>query len=146
MGRDWPPGTASGWPYENSGGGPPPINGRPFPMEDAVFEDLPKHPFVAAPWTLPSYSNTGIGVLGLALAAADRLASGSSTTLSHAELLKRDIFDPMGMNGSHFLATDAVRSNLVVSSVEPEVAVSQSCILVMRMGTETCRASRIWTS
>ena len=124
MGRDWPPGTASGWPWNTAGSGPPPINGRPFPSQESVLEDLPNHPFVALPWTLPSYSNTGIGVLGLALAAADRVASGRPTALTHAELLQRDVFGPMGLNSSHFLATNFNRAKLVVSSVEPEVVVS----------------------
>lgn len=124
MGRDWPPGTASGWPLDTAGGGPPPMNGRPFPYEEDVLRDMPTHPFVASPWTLPSYSNTGLGVLGLALAAADRAASGRAVALTHAELLKRDVFDPMGLDGSHFLATDNNRHRLVVSSVESDVVVS----------------------
>ena len=123
MGRDWPPGTASGWPWDTAGGGPPPINGRPFPSLSTVLDDLPNHPFVALPWSFPAYSNTGIGILGMALAAAEAAASGRPTPLTHSELLARDIFGPMGLNGSHFLATDANRDRLVVSSIEPEVVV-----------------------
>ncbi|TBU57475.1 beta-lactamase/transpeptidase-like protein [Dichomitus squalens] len=121
LGRDWPPGSAANWPYEVSGGGPPPDNGRPFPTYEALFDDLPKHHLVSYPWTYPSYSNTGVGILGLALAAASSAADGNYSRISHADLLQRDIFGPLGLNGSHFLATDQNKDSIVISSVMPEV-------------------------
>ncbi len=124
LGRDWPAGTAANWPYEVSGGGPPPSNGRAFPTYGDVMDDLPKHHLVSYPGAYPSYSNTGVGILGLALAAASSAADGNDTMITHAELLQRDIFGPMGLNGSHFLATDENRDSIVVSSVLPEVVVS----------------------
>ena len=127
LGRDWPPGSAANWPYEVSGGGPPPRNGLPFPTYEDVMGDLPKHHLVSSPWTYPSYSNTGIGILGLALAAASTAADGDDVVITHAELLQRDIFGPMGLNGSHFLATTENRDSVVVSSVLPEVVVSPPC-------------------
>ncbi|KAH9941734.1 beta-lactamase/transpeptidase-like protein [Epithele typhae] len=122
MGRDWPPGTATDWPHSMTGGGPPPTNGLPFPSREAVMQDMPNHPFASVPWDQPIYSNVGIGVLGLALAEADRAASGRETALTHAELLKRDIFDPMGLNGSHFLSTDATKDKIVVGAEDSEYA------------------------
>ena len=125
MGRDWPPGSAAKWPYEASGGGPPPDNGRPFPTYEALFDDMPRHHLVSYPWTYPSYSNTGVGVLGLALAAASRVADGHDSVIAHADLLQRDIFGPMGLNGSHFLATERNKNSVVVSSVVPNTVVSK---------------------
>lgn len=124
LGRDWPAGTAANWPYEVSGGGPPPSNGRAFPTYEDVMGDLPKHHLVSYPGTYPSYSNTGVAILGLALAAASSAADGNDTVITHAELLQRDIFGPMGLNGSHFLAIDKNQDSIVVSSVLPEVVVS----------------------
>ncbi|KAI8977721.1 beta-lactamase/transpeptidase-like protein [Trametes punicea] len=122
LGRDWPAGTAAHWPHDITGGGPPPVNGKPFPSQDSLLKAISQHHLVSPPWHYPAYSNTGIGVLGLALASASSLADENSLTLSHAELLKRDIFRPMGLNGSHFLVTEANKHLVVVSSVEPEVA------------------------
>nr|VWP01941.1 N/A [Ganoderma boninense] len=121
LGRDWPAGTATNWPYEVSGGGPPPSNGRAFPTYEDVMDHIPQHHLVSYPGSYPSYSNTGIGVLGLALAAASSAADGNDTVITHAELLQRDIFGPMGLNGSHFLATSGNKYSIVVSSVLPEV-------------------------
>ncbi|KAL1941009.1 hypothetical protein VTO73DRAFT_7645 [Trametes versicolor] len=122
LGRDWPPGTVAGWPNSMAGGGPPPTNGNPFPSHQSLFNAISKHHLVSPPWSYPAYSNTGTGVLGLALAAASSAASGDASTMSYADLLKRDIFDPMGLNGSHFLTTDANKHLVVVPSVGPEVA------------------------
>ena len=88
------------------------------------MDDLSKHHLVSYPGTYPSYSNTGIGILGLALAAASSKVDGDDTTITHAELLQRDIFGPMGLNGSHFLATKENKNSIVVSSVLPGVVVS----------------------
>ncbi|KAI1794468.1 beta-lactamase/transpeptidase-like protein [Ganoderma leucocontextum] len=121
LGRDWPPGSAANWPYEVSGGGPPPSNRRAFPTYETLMDDLPRHHLVSYPWTYPSYSNTGVGILGLALAAASSAVDGNDTVITHAELLQRDIFGPLGLNGSHFLATDENKDSIVVSSVLPEV-------------------------
>ncbi|OJT02589.1 hypothetical protein TRAPUB_6853 [Trametes pubescens] len=76
LGRDWPAGTVTNWPYDLAGMGPPPTNGRPFPPSEDLFADL----------------------------------------------VKRDIFDPMGLNGSHFLATKENKHLVVVPSLAPEVA------------------------
>ncbi|KAI0648780.1 beta-lactamase/transpeptidase-like protein [Trametes meyenii] len=122
LGRDWPPGTVSQWPHDTMGGGPPPTNGNPFPSHESLFEAIPKHHLTSPPWSYPAYSNTGMGVLGLALAAASSAALGDTRAISYADLLKRDVFDPMGLNGSHFLTTDENKHLVVVPSVGPEVA------------------------
>lgn len=62
----------------------------------------------------------------MALVAANRAASEdpSAEPDNYADLLKRDIFGPMGLNGSHFLTTDRNKHLIVVPSLAPEVAVS----------------------
>ena len=76
---------------------------------------------VSSPWAYPQYSNTGFGLLGLALVEAANAAYG--TQLSHAELLKRDIFDPLGLNSTHFLATGANKDRIVVPSFDLDIVV-----------------------
>ncbi|KAL1941017.1 hypothetical protein VTO73DRAFT_7653 [Trametes versicolor] len=122
LGRDWPPGPATGWPHHATGGGPPPMNGHPYPSPKVLLDAIAKHHLVSPPGFYPSYSNTGLGVLGLALAAASSAASGEPSVLSYADVMKRDVFDPMGLNGSHFLAADANKHLIVVPSVEPDLA------------------------
>ena len=123
LGRDWPPGTVAGWPFDMMGGGPPPINGLPFPSHEALFEATEKHHLTSPPHSYPAYSNTGTALLGLALVAANQMAYGHKEPGTYADLLRRDIFDPLGMNGSHFLATDANKHLVVVPSLTPELAV-----------------------
>lgn len=99
------------------------MNGHPYPSAKVLLAAIAKHHLVSPPGFYPSYSNTGLGVLGLALAAASSAASGEPSVLPYADVMKRDVFDPMGLNGSHFLATDANRHLIVVPSVEPDLAV-----------------------
>ncbi|OCH88785.1 beta-lactamase/transpeptidase-like protein [Obba rivulosa] len=124
LGRDWPPGNATDFPNALSGGGPPPVNGLPFPSRASLFESIAEHHLVSPPYSYPSYSNTATGLLGLALVAANRAASQdpSHEPETYAELVKRDLFDPMGLHGSHFLATAENKHRVVVPSMEPEVA------------------------
>ncbi|KAI0324258.1 beta-lactamase/transpeptidase-like protein [Cubamyces sp. BRFM 1775] len=123
LGRDWPPGVVKDWPHSMQGGGPPPTNGHPFPSHQALYDAIAKHHLTSPPWYYPAYSNTGTGVLGLALAAASRAAAGAhAPPLTYADLLARDLFVPMGLNGSHFLTTEANKHLVVVPSVGPEVA------------------------
>ncbi|KAJ7285643.1 beta-lactamase/transpeptidase-like protein [Mycena rebaudengoi] len=122
LGRDWPPGNVANWPKDMFGAGPPPTNGLPFPDHESLFRSIENNPLVSRPFAVPGYSNTGIGVLGLALVAANRLANGKSEPSSYAALLKKDIFDPLGLNGSHFLTTESNKHLVVVPSLAPEVA------------------------
>ncbi|TBU39968.1 beta-lactamase/transpeptidase-like protein [Dichomitus squalens] len=122
LGRDWPPGTVTGWPDSLFGGGPPPTNGNPFPSHQSLFDAIARHHLTSPPASYPAYSNTGTGLLGIALAAADSAAKGVSPAITYADLLQRDIFGPMGLNGSHFLTTDKNKHLVVVPSVGPEVA------------------------
>ncbi|PIL32219.1 hypothetical protein GSI_05464 [Ganoderma sinense ZZ0214-1] len=122
LGRDWPPGTVTEWPESLFGGGPPPTNGHPFPSHQALFDAIAKHHLTSPPGSYPAYSNTGTGLLGIVLAAADSKAKGVSPAITYAELLQRDVFGPMGLNGSHFLTTEQNKDLVVVPSLGPEVA------------------------
>ncbi|KAI0079040.1 beta-lactamase/transpeptidase-like protein [Panus rudis PR-1116 ss-1] len=122
LGRDWPPGTVAGWPHDMFGVGPPPTNGHPFPSHQDLFDAIARHHLTSPPSAYPAYSNTGTALLGMALAAASSKAAGDETVISYADLIQRDIFDPMGLNGSHFLATEENKHLVVVPSVGPEVA------------------------
>ena len=121
LGRDWPSGSAHNWPYDADGGGAPPANGLPFPTRERFFGAIEEHYMVSPPWAYPQYSNTGFGLLGLALVEAASAAYG--TQLSHAELLKRDIFDPLGLNSTHFLVTGANKDRIVVPSFDSDIVV-----------------------
>jgi len=122
LGRDWPPGTVAEWPESLLGGGPPPTNGLPFPSHEALYAAIAKHHLTSPPASYPAYSNTGTGLLGVVLEAASNVAAGESSVGSYADLLQRDVFGPMGLNGSHFLTTEANKHLIVVPSLAPEVA------------------------
>ncbi|KAH7914552.1 beta-lactamase/transpeptidase-like protein [Hygrophoropsis aurantiaca] len=120
LGVDWPPGDASaGWPRSLDGRGPPIFNGLPFPSHQDVFDVIAITPPVLQPYTFPVYSNTGYRVLGMANVAANQRFEGPDSPATHAELVSRDIFEPLALNGSSFLATDSNSANLVISSFEP---------------------------
>lgn len=123
LGRDWPSGTATSFPNGTECSGPPPLNCLPFPEHSDLFRAIQTHHLVSPPSTYPLYSNTGFGTLGLALVAANRAASDnpSREPKSYAELLERDVFRPLGLNGSHFLKTEANKDSIVLPSVGSEL-------------------------
>lgn len=132
LGRDWPPGTLASFPNSTDGSAPPPDNGLPFPSAAGVLSAIAQHRLVLPPGVWPSYSNTGAGVLGLALVAANRMhaertgARGGGVPATVASLMERDVFGPLRMNGSAYLATPANAHRIVVPSFEPEVVVRPS--------------------
>lgn len=125
LGRDWPSGTVANWPKDMFGGGPPPTNGLPFPDHASLYKAISNTMLVSPPFSYPAYSNTGTGLLGMALVAANRAASKNPAQepLDYAALIKRDVFDPMGLNGSHFLTTEVNKHLVVAPSLAPEVVV-----------------------
>ena len=131
LGRDWPPGSAAGaWPDSREGSGPPWYNGLPFPNNADFLKGISKVPLVAPPYTFPIYSNTGFSLLGLANVAASKASEGVNAPSTHAELLKRDIFQPLGLDGSSFVASEENKANLAVSSVFSVESVSNFTIFV----------------
>lgn len=126
LGHDWPPGDVSRWPHSVEGAGAPPTNGLPFPTLESVLASVAANRLVYPPGYYPSYSNTATGVLGSVLVAANRMSSSSPSKepTKYAELVKRDVFEPMGLNGSHFFAQEENKHLLIVPSFESSIAVS----------------------
>ncbi|KDQ21842.1 hypothetical protein BOTBODRAFT_169033 [Botryobasidium botryosum FD-172 SS1] len=121
IGRDWPPGSAAGsWPESLDGSGPPPFNGLSFPDRQTLMDGIADNQLLARPYTLPSYSNTGYALLGVANVAAVKASGGSDAPSTHAELMHRDVFLPLGLNDSSFITTSANKERVVVSSFYPE--------------------------
>ncbi|KZV89519.1 beta-lactamase/transpeptidase-like protein [Exidia glandulosa HHB12029] len=112
-----PAGNMSSWPHGFDGSGNPPDNGLPFPTEADTIAAINSATLMVAPYTFPLYSDTAYGVLGLVNAAADGKVNGQ-----YAALIKRDIFDKLGMSSSSFKAP-ASTERVVVSSSEPVEAV-----------------------
>lgn len=93
--------------------------------------------------------------MGLVLVAANRAKFGKGQPETYAELMQRyaarplsftrcgaestrsDVFGPLGMNGSHFLTTNANKHVVVAPSLAPEVAVRSSSPRIHRTGTLT---------
>ena len=124
LGRDWPPGTVRDWPYSVEGGGPPPYNGHDFPTVEGLLQGIAENKAVTPPWTEPTYSNTGTGLLGLVLQEAAKRHYGT-TVPTFPELAQREVFGPLSMDSSHFLVTEENARNIVVPSLMAEVVVSR---------------------
>jgi len=123
LGRDWPPGTVANFPHNMYGAGPPPTNGLPFPSHQDVLDAAQKYKLTSPPGKYPAYSNTGTSLLGRAVVEANRIASkdGEEVPQTFGELLRRDVFGPLGMNGSGFEVTPETKNKIVVPSLAPEV-------------------------
>lgn len=127
LGRDWPPGDAKGsWPESRGGAGPAWYNGLNFPTREEFLSSIAVNRLVAQPYTLPSYSNTGFSLLGLANVAWNQAKEGEDAPSTHAELLSRDIFVPLELNSSFFVLTEETKSRIAVASVFPEETVEYS--------------------
>ena len=76
---------------------------------DDVMEAIAQNPLLNVPYEYPVYSNTGIDLLGLSNIAANKLSSNdpAAEPQTHKELIKRDIFDPLGFNSSFFQVPSA---------------------------------------
>ncbi|KZV96432.1 beta-lactamase/transpeptidase-like protein [Exidia glandulosa HHB12029] len=120
IGRDIPAGV-SGFPLDLSGNGPPPENGRPFPSHEDTLEAIRLSPLISPPGTTPAYSNTAFGLLGMTLVAANRARNGDGEPDTIAALMQRDVFAPLGMKGTHYLATSENSGLVVVPSEDTEI-------------------------
>lgn len=78
----------------------------PFPERgfEHLVKSVNKYPLVNLPYDYPIYSNSGIDLLGLSNVAANKRARSRPETepQSHEDLVKRDIFQPLGLNGSFY--------------------------------------------
>ncbi|PVF96243.1 beta-lactamase/transpeptidase-like protein [Serendipita vermifera] len=113
IGRDYPPANLDDWPHVP----PPPFQSPHFspeatyPNKEEILQAIADNPLVAPQYSYPIYSNTGYSLLGWCNTVAYRMVTGRN--ISHAELLKEDIFEPLGMNGSSFLLTSDNREQMV---------------------------------
>ncbi|TFK36950.1 beta-lactamase/transpeptidase-like protein [Crucibulum laeve] len=120
IGRDYPPVNFKTWP-----------NISPWETEipprsyKKLLSSIAKYPLVNFPYQFPVYSNAGFDLLGLTNVAANKIAEDSADGPdTHKDLLKRDIFDPMGLNGSFYrIPSDpTLRGHIAVPSKDPEWA------------------------
>ncbi|EGO21816.1 hypothetical protein SERLADRAFT_474737 [Serpula lacrymans var. lacrymans S7.9] len=111
-----PPGDASGsWPKSPEG-----ESSSGHATLAQVLESIASHRPIAPPYTFPVYSNTGYKLLGLANVAANRAFENHTDAPStHAELMHRDVFTPLGLKDSSFLTSPTNRANVVVPSIQP---------------------------
>lgn len=129
LGRDWPPGIVSDWPISAEGGGPPPYNGHDFPTVEELVQSISDNEAVAPPWTEPTYSNSGTGLLGIVLVKAAQRHFGSQAPRSFAALAHKMVFEPLSMSSSHFLVAESNKERIVVPSFMPDVTVSVYSLL-----------------
>lgn len=90
-----------------------------------VMEAISQNPLVNVPYEFPIYSNTGINLLGLSNIAANKLFSNTSATepQTHKELVKRDIFEPLGFKSSFYQVPPTgspLRKHIAVASKDSE--------------------------
>ncbi|THH27146.1 hypothetical protein EUX98_g7049 [Antrodiella citrinella] len=123
LGRDWPPGTVANFPKSLYGAGPPPTNGLPFPSHDDVLRATEKYKLTSPPGKYPAYSNTGTSLLSRSLVIANKRLNKESADSPNTitELFAKDIFEPLGMNGSGFSVTPQNAKMIAVPSLAPEV-------------------------
>lgn len=71
------------------------------------------------------YCDTGFSLLGLADLTVSQTVNSSMVVQNWGELLKRDVFDVLGMNSSFFNTPPGMEGRLAVSNVQPIVAVRE---------------------
>ncbi|KAJ7165664.1 beta-lactamase/transpeptidase-like protein [Mycena crocata] len=118
--REYPRGNMNNWPHSLEGTGPPPSNGCPFPTTDQLIIGLKKYPLTIPTYTYPVYSNVGMALLGQVAVAANRAFEEAQSIVvspgTWPALAQRDIFDPLGLNGSAFVATPHNKAHVAVAS------------------------------
>lgn len=88
-----------------------------MPNVTSMLKAVAKYPLVNLPWSYPIYSNTAMALLGAVNVAANKLASANPDLepQTHEDLIKRDVFKPLGFDSSFF--------RVPVSSAAKQVAV-----------------------
>jgi CubicO group peptidase (beta-lactamase class C family) len=126
IGRDYPPFDFPRWPYLTT-----PNDSAiqdhlmthftsPWADPETMKQAIARYPLIVPSYSYPIYSNTGFAVLGWCnVAAARRLNKTSPST--YAGLLQRDIFTPLHMYGSSFLASGLPGDHLAFPSIGDEV-------------------------
>jgi CubicO group peptidase (beta-lactamase class C family) len=94
------------------------------PTEDEILDAVKSYPLSNPPYSPPLYSNTGYALLGMAAVAANSARESESAPKTYVGLIHRDIFEPLGLNGSSFRVTDENRARVAVASVHSDEVVS----------------------
>lgn len=114
IGRDLPYYNIDTWPNVPANQTP-----RSWPTLDQQLESVAAVPLVGPPGFLASYSNTAYSVLGGALVAAN--TKGEGNRVGYADLVKRDLFEPLGMNASSFAVSAENAALLAIPKIPLEV-------------------------
>ncbi|CAA7265929.1 unnamed protein product [Cyclocybe aegerita] len=129
IGRDYPPHDIGEWPTTTTPWGALVKSARGEPLPNRTYENIMKalnqYPLVNVPYEYPIYSNIGFDLLGLANVAANQKASidPKAEPQTHEELLKRDIFDHMGLTSSFYRVPESpLRDHIAVPSSNSEWA------------------------
>ena len=148
IGRDYPPFDFPRWPYLTT-----PNDSRlqghlmthstsPWANPEEMKQAIARYPLIVPSYSYPIYSNTGFAVLGWCnVAAAKQLNNTFPNT--YAGLLQRDVFTPLHMTGSSFLASDLPSDHLAFPSIGDEVVrvvfhlylLGRVLIMISRTGT-----------
>lgn len=120
------------WPHSVDGAGPPPLNGCPFPTAKEMIDGIPNYPLVVPTYSYPIYSNAGMAVLGEATVAAnaafEKEKGAVESPSTWQALVRRDVFDPLGLNGSFFMVAPDNTAHVAVSSLNSDEVASQQSI------------------
>jgi len=126
IGRDYPPFDVPRWPYlpdpndifvqDDQITNSTPPRADPETMNEAIA----RYPLTVPPYSYPIYSNTGFAVLGWCNVTAAKQVDKTSPN-TYAGLLHKDIFTPLRMKGSSFLASDLPDDHLAFPSTGDEV-------------------------
>jgi CubicO group peptidase (beta-lactamase class C family) len=87
-----------------------------------MINGLKKYPLTVPTYSYPVYSNVGMAVLGQVAVAANReFEKSNNLTGSPATwpaLAQRDIFDPLGLDGSSFVVTPQNKAHVAIASTD----------------------------
>jgi CubicO group peptidase (beta-lactamase class C family) len=120
MGRDYPPENIQNPTFPRSEWN----RTREMPTEENILEAIRTYPLIAPQYKYPIYSNTGFNVLGMAnLAAAQQAYPNKSRYATFEELIKADIFDPIGLDSSFYEIPPGFENRMAVSLPYPQEAV-----------------------
>ena len=106
------------------GAGLPHYHTKSIPTEEDMLEAIKSYPLSNIPNYQPLYSNTGFALLGMACTAANLAHEGASAPKTYPELIRRDIFEPLGMDSSSFNLADENRDRIAVASTDNDDLVS----------------------
>ncbi|KAF7303250.1 Beta-lactamase domain-containing protein [Mycena kentingensis (nom. inval.)] len=120
IGRDYPPYDVGEWPARLPTNDPEDEHeseGRMHGTLAVLLDAIATTPLVADQYTFPVYSNAGFDVLGACNVGAHELATGNVTT--HAELLRADVFEPLGLNSSFYkIPSDKLAAQIAIPRID----------------------------